>query len=91
MSRHEQQQPTRHLPSERHVDRFLHRRAIRWREMVLRRRSSLERMPVFVRQGEHIRLYPEEVESTDDMDLSKSIILGVSLEFQGLNHSGITT
>lgn len=50
----------------------------------------LERMPVFVRQGEHIRLYPEEVESTDDIDLSKSIILDVSLEFQGLNHSDIT-
>lgn len=50
----------------------------------------LERMPVFVRQGEHIRLYPEEVESTDDIDLSKSIILDISLEFRGLNHSDIT-
>ncbi len=44
----------------------------------------LDRMPVFVRPGEHIRLYPEKVDSTDEMDFSKSIILDISLDFKGV-------
>jgi alpha-D-xyloside xylohydrolase len=41
-------------------------------------------MPVFVRPGAVIPFYPEDVESTDDIDLSKSISLFISRDYRGL-------
>lgn len=35
----------------------------------------LEEMPVYVRRGATIPMYPEEVDCTDEMDLSKSILV----------------
>ena len=40
----------------------------------------LELMPVFVREGAQIPMYPEHVECTDEMDLEKTIILNLETE-----------
>ena len=39
----------------------------------------LDEMPVYVRQGATIPVYPDEVECTDDMDLSKKMCIRDSL------------
>ena len=44
----------------------------------------LERMPVFVRRGTSIPLYPDEVESTDQMDLSRAAIALIDSTFKGI-------
>ena len=44
----------------------------------------LDEMPVYVRQGATIPVYPDEVECTDDMDLSKSIGLHIDPHFKGI-------
>lgn len=44
----------------------------------------LQEMPVFVRPGIAIPVYPDEVESTDDMDLSKTVSLNISRDYKGL-------
>lgn len=44
----------------------------------------LERMPVFVRLGEMIPIYPESVDCTDQMDLQKTITLEISHTFSGI-------
>ena len=38
----------------------------------------LDRMPVFVREGARIPLYPDDVDSTDDMDLSRTVIFDIT-------------
>ena len=43
----------------------------------------LEQMPVFVREGAQIPMYPEHVECTDEMDLEKTIILNIDQNFKG--------
>jgi len=46
----------------------------------------LERMPVFVREGARIPLYPaDNVQSTDDMDLSRAEVMEITEEFKGLS------
>lgn len=45
----------------------------------------LERMPVFVRCGAIIPMYPEQVDSTDDMDMSKVEEITVDGNFKGIN------
>jgi len=52
----------------------------RWYERV---ETPLERMPVFVRPGAVIPLYPDDVDSTDDMDLSKAIHWNISKDYKG--------
>ena len=47
----------------------------------------LDEMPVFVRPGAIIPLYPDEVDSTDDMDLSKTIRFSITRDFKGLKSS----
>jgi len=44
----------------------------------------LDEMPVYVRQGAAIPVYPEEVECTDEMDLSKSTALHIDDNFKGI-------
>jgi len=44
----------------------------------------LDQMPVFVRPGSHIQIYPDDVDSTDDMDLSKAITIGITKDYKGL-------
>ncbi len=43
----------------------------------------LDQMPVFVRPGAHIQIYPDDVDSTDDMDLSKAITIGITKDYKG--------
>ena len=43
----------------------------------------LDQMPVFVRPGARIKLYPDEVNSTDDMDMSKVVTLEITKDYQG--------
>ena len=41
-------------------------------------------MPVFVRPDASIKLYPEDVDSTDDMDFNKTITLEINGDFKGV-------
>ncbi len=43
----------------------------------------LERMPVYVRAGSLIKMYPDDVQSTDDMDFSKSVWWEINKDYQG--------
>ncbi len=45
----------------------------------------LEIMPVFVREGAELPIYPEKVRCTDDMDLSKTIRLKIDETFHGID------
>ncbi len=44
----------------------------------------LDEMPVFVRPEEEIPFYPEEVDCTDQMDLSKTIKIYIGSKFKGI-------
>jgi len=44
----------------------------------------LEQMPVFVRPGTLIRLYPDNVDSTDDMDFEKTVTIEITKDYKGL-------
>ncbi len=44
----------------------------------------LDRMPVFVRPDAQIKMYPHEVDSTDDMDLSQSTNIRITHDFKGI-------
>ncbi len=44
----------------------------------------LDQMPVFVRPGSLIKMYPDEVDSTDDMDMSKTITIEIEKDYKGL-------
>lgn len=46
--------------------------------------TPLERMPVFVRNGAVIPVYPEDVDSTDDMDMSKVENIVIDDDFKGM-------
>ena len=43
----------------------------------------LDQMPVFVRPEAIIRLYPDDVDSTDDMDLSRTVTVKITKEYKG--------
>ena len=45
----------------------------------------LDQMPVFVRPGSLIKMYPDEVDSTDDMDMSKTITIEIEKDYKGLD------
>ena len=44
----------------------------------------LEEMPVYVRENAVIPIYPEEVDCTDEMDLSKSVVLHIDQDYNCL-------
>ena len=44
----------------------------------------LEEMPVYVREGSVIPVYPEAVECTDDMDMSKEADIVIDKTFKGI-------
>ena len=44
----------------------------------------LDQMPVFVRPSSQIRIYPDNVDSTDDMDFSKTITIEITKDFKGI-------
>ena len=45
----------------------------------------LDEMPVFVRPGAFIKMYPEDVDSTDEMDLSKSVNIEITKNYKGID------
>lgn len=45
----------------------------------------LDRMPVYIRAGAVIPLYPYEVDSTDDMDLSRAVSITIDDTFRGID------
>ena len=40
-------------------------------------------MPVFVRPGALIKLYPDDVDCTDQMDMSKAVTIEITKEYKG--------
>jgi len=44
----------------------------------------LDQMPVFVRPGAFIKLYPDDVDSTDDMDMNKIITIEITKDYKGI-------
>ena len=44
----------------------------------------LDEMPVYVREGAVIPVYPEDVDCTDEMDLDKSVTLKIDEHFRGI-------
>ena len=71
-----------YLPEGQWVDFFTGQRydGGRWHYDVV---SPLELMPVFVRPGASIKMYPDDVDSTDEMDLSKSQWWQISKDYKG--------
>ena len=49
--------------------------------------SSLEHMPIYARYGATIPVYPEVVQCTDEMDLSKVVNLTFDDDYRGLSRS----
>ena len=45
--------------------------------------TPLDQMPVFVRPGALIKMYPDDVDSTDDMDMSKAVTIEITKEYKG--------
>ena len=45
----------------------------------------LDQMPVFVRPGALIKLYPDAVDSTDDMDMNKVVTMEITKHHKGIN------
>ena len=44
----------------------------------------LDEMPVFVRPDARIKMYPHDVDSTDNMDLEKAITIEITKEYKGV-------
>ena len=44
----------------------------------------LDQMPVFIRPGASIKMYPHDVDSTEDMKLSASITIEITKDFKGI-------
>ena len=72
-----------YLPEGQWVDFFTGERHAggRWLKGV---EVPLDRMPVFVREGAEIDLYPDDVQCTDEMDRSRSERLVIDERFEGL-------
>ena len=51
----------------------------------------LEEMPVYVRPGALIKMYPDDVDSTDDMDMSKVITIEITDDYKGSHLSPLTS
>ncbi len=71
-----------YLPEGQWVDFFTGERweGDRWHYDV---ETPLERMPVFVRPGATIKFYPDDVDSTDEMDLEKSQWWKITKDYKG--------
>ena len=44
----------------------------------------LDQMPIFVRPDAVIKMYPHDVDSTDDMNLSESVNINITQDFKGI-------
>lgn len=72
-----------YLPEGRWVNFFTgeHIRGGQWLNDV---EVPLDEMPVYVHEGAEILIYPEDVDCTDEMDLSKSLTLKIDEHFKGI-------
>lgn len=50
-------------------------------------RMPLERIPVYAKAGSSIRVYPEVVQCTDEMDMAKTVLLTFGSNYKGLSDS----
>ena len=71
-----------YLPAGRWVHFFTGER-LQGRQWIHLEDIPLETMPVFVREGAEIPVYPEHVECTDEMDLQKTVVLKIDEHFKG--------
>jgi alpha-glucosidase (family GH31 glycosyl hydrolase) len=55
--------------------------------MLRRVEVPLNRMPVFAKKGACIRVYPEVVQSTNEMDLEKAVELRFDGTYRGIANS----
>ena len=53
----------------------------RWYDGV---KVPLDQMPVFARPGALIKMYPDDVDCTDQMDLNKAVTIEITKEFKGI-------
>jgi alpha-D-xyloside xylohydrolase len=72
-----------YLPRGRWVD-FWTGEVLEGRQWLYGREYPLHRMPLFVREGADIAVYPEVVQSTDEMDLDKVVKVRIERGFAGL-------
>ncbi|MBN1867100.1 alpha-xylosidase [Candidatus Sumerlaeota bacterium] len=49
--------------------------------------SPLDRIPVYVKAGAEVRVYPDPVQCTDEMDLTKSVVLAFDGSYRGIAES----
>ncbi len=72
-----------YLPEGEWVNFFTgeHSRGGQWLNGV---KVPLDEMPVYVREGAVIPVYPEDVDCTDEMDLDKSVTLKIDEHFRGI-------
>ena len=47
-------------------------------------RVPLDQMPVFVRPGALIKMYPDDVECTDQMDLGRAVTIEITKDYKGI-------
>ena len=45
----------------------------------------LDQMPVFVRPGALIKMYPDDVDCTDQMDMSKTVTIEITKDYKGIS------
>jgi alpha-D-xyloside xylohydrolase len=75
-----------YLPDGQWVDLWTGR-TMRGPVWLKRVRSPLGRMPVYAVRGATIRVYPQRVECTDEMDLKRAASLSFDRRFRGLGKS----
>jgi alpha-D-xyloside xylohydrolase len=51
--------------------------------------SPLERMPVYAVKDSRIEVYPEPVQCTDEMDMTRAQVLAFDSSYAGLSHSAL--
>jgi len=52
---------------------------------------SLEHMPVYVKFGTQVPVYPHSVQCTDEMDLTKAVKVVFDHQYRGLRNSILGT
>ena len=79
-----------YLPKGKWVDLWTGERMAgdRWLKQV---EVELERMPVYARYGAQVKVYPHPVQCTDEMDLSKAVVLRFDDGYQGISSSILGT
>jgi alpha-D-xyloside xylohydrolase len=75
-----------YLPEGKWVD-FWTGRVLKGGRWLRNIRVPLSRMPLYVRQGAAVRVYPQLVACTDDMDMSRAVTLTFDAGYKGVRNS----